>query len=357
MKCLIFFLIIPGLLFSEIIETFYGDVDVTEPMLLEIIKSPTFQRLKKIHQYGIAYYDGSYTEEYTRYDHSLGVFAILRLKGCSVNEQAAGLLHDISHTVFSHVGDWVFFREYQEKDYQNFIFKQFIQKTELKGILEKHGLMVDQIVPIKEFFPALEQPLPNLCADRIDYNIQGAFHKKYLTKEETRGLIDNLEFNNGRWVCHNPKLMAKVVRFSLYMTVNSWGGAENHVSSRWLADAILKGVEIGLITEDDIHFGTDDAVWQKLCGSKDPFIVLRIRAIFNKHEFFQLVENEKDADDVIKSKFRGIDPYVLWKGKVVRLTSIDHELEKEFQKNKKEVKKGWAIKYLMTSYQGALLKR
>ena len=92
---------------GEKVDTFYGSIDVQEPVLIDLIHSPAVQRLKRVHQYGVAFYT-THKENYTRYDHSLGVFAILRLKEASLQEQIAGLLHDVSHTAFSHVGDWAY---------------------------------------------------------------------------------------------------------------------------------------------------------------------------------------------------------------------------------------------------------
>ena len=165
------------------IETFYGPVNVEEPVLLELIESPPFQRLKHIHQYGVAYYT-THREEFTRYQHSLGVFALLRTNGCSLEEQMAGLLHDVSHTVFSHVGDWIFNRQNHDVDYQNLTHGDYLEKSGLGDILRKYGYAVDQIQPKQELYPALEQPVPTLCADRIDYNLQGAYYQGYITHEE-----------------------------------------------------------------------------------------------------------------------------------------------------------------------------
>ena len=355
------FFLLPCLLFAEIVETFYGDLDVKEPVILELLQSPTVQRLKKIHQYGVSYYAGSHKENFTRYDHTVGVFAILRLKGCSLQEQIAGLLHDVSHTVFSHVGDWVFSKENQEKDYQNEIHLAFIEKTELGDILKKHGYSTESILPLEENFPALEQPLPNLCADRIEYNLQGAFFQGYITKPEARKILDDLQFTHRQWVCSNPKLMEKVVRFSLFMTRDCWGSPENEVRSQWLADALLKGVETGLISMDDIHFSTDDYVWKKLLSSKDAFIAQRIKAISQKELSFRILKKVREADVVIKSKFRGIDPMISHKGKRVRLTSINSKLAKEYKRIKKEMERGWAIKYVsgvpLERYEGPTLKK
>ena len=131
-----FLLFFPYHLVAAQIHTFYGPVEVEEPVILELIESPIFQRLKAIHQYGVSYYT-THREEYTRYEHSLGVFAILRAKNASLEEQIAGLLHDVSHTVFSHVGDWIFGKNEQDKDYQNSIHQHFLEKSGLAQILRK----------------------------------------------------------------------------------------------------------------------------------------------------------------------------------------------------------------------------
>lgn len=151
---------------------------------------------KKIHQYGVSYYT-TYKEEYNRYDHSVGVFAILRMKGASLDEQIAGLLHDVSHTAFSHVGDWVFGNEQQDKSYQDLIHASFLEQSELGAILEKHGFKIEQILPNEELFPALECSLPNLSADRIDYNLQGAYYQGFLTYNEVQKVIQDVRYWEG----------------------------------------------------------------------------------------------------------------------------------------------------------------
>ena len=313
-----------------------------EPVLIELIESSAFQRLKGIHQYGVGYYT-THREEYSRYDHSLGVFALLRAKNCCLEEQIAGLLHDVSHTVFSHVGDWIFGKEHQEKDYQNTIHKSFLEKSGLEKILNKYHVTADQIVPLEELFPALEQKLPNLCADRIDYNIQGAYHRGFITYEEARKIFDDLQFIERHWVSTDPEGMKKLVRFSLFMTQDCWGSAGNHFASRWLADAILRGIDLGVISYEEIHFGTDQLIWNRLMSSQDPLIETNMKKIFQLEAHYSLVD-PSEADLIVKSKFRGIDPWVISGGKRVRLTAIDPILAEEFRSVKERVGRGWAIK-------------
>lgn len=329
-------------LFGARIDTFYGPIEVDEPVILELIESPAFQRLKSIHQYGVAYYT-THCEEYTRYDHSVGVFAVLREKGATLEEQVAGLLHDVSHTVFSHVGDWIFGREYHEEDYQDSIHTAFLEKTELGEILKKYGMSSARMIPKECYFPALEQERPNLCADRIDYNIQGAYYQKFITYGEAQEIFRDLHFIDGKWVATNKELMAKLVRFSLFMAMDCWSSATNYLSSRWLADAILYGLEKEIFSQEEIHFSTDQIVWDKLMQSNDPFIQKKMEMVLHTEQYYRLTEPSQ-ANYFFKAKFRGIDPWITREGKVARLTSIDEDIANEFYITKEKMGRGWAIR-------------
>lgn len=329
-------------LFSESISTFYGTIEVDEPVLIELIHSPAIQRLKSIHQYGAAYYT-THREEYNRYDHSLGVFTILKLKGASLDEQIAGLLHDASHTAFSHVGDWVFEKVNQEKDYQSTIHKRYLDASGIGAILNKYGYTIDQVIPENPPFEMLEQPLPNLCADRIDYNIQGAYFQNFLSYDEALSLLEDLRFIEGRWILTRKDLAAKLMRFSLFMTEDCWGSAANHFTSRWLADAIIQGLKIDLISSDEFHFGVDQVIWDKLQDSSDPLIQRRMHMIENPDDHYSLVELT-DATFFITFKCRGIDPWIEHEGKNVRLSTIDSALDKALQKTKLKASRGWPLR-------------
>src|SRR5690242_7788429 len=89
------------------LQTIYGTFEIQEPVIIDLLESQAMQRLKKINQHGI---NDVVNPEYafSRYDHSVGVFILTRMFGGSLEEQVAALLHDVSHTVFSHVGDLIF---------------------------------------------------------------------------------------------------------------------------------------------------------------------------------------------------------------------------------------------------------
>lgn len=340
---LFFILLLPYILCGRQIDTFYGAIEVEEPVLLELIDSPVFQRLKNIHQYGVSYYT-THKEEYNRYDHSIGVFTILRSNNASLKEQIAGLLHDVSHTAFSHVGDWIFGKENEEKDYQNDIHSLFLKTSGLEEILNKYHFTLDQILPEENLFPALENKLPNLCADRIDYNIQGAYYQGFITYEEALSIFKDLKFINHCWVSTQPKLMKKLTRFSLFMTKDCWGSPINYVTSRWLADAILRAIDLGSISYKELHFKTDQFIWDKLMVQDDEVIKKNMTMVMDAESYFSSTANSQDADYTVKSKFRGIDPWIVSGSKYLRLTEIDAELKEEYEREKELIKNGWFIK-------------
>lgn len=329
---------------AETISTFYGPLEVEEPVLLELIHSPAMQRLKQVHQYGVSYYT-AYREEFNRYDHSIGVFAVLRKNGASLEEQIAGLLHDVSHTVFSHVGDWIFGKENQEDDYQNTIHTLYLSYAGVEEILLKYGFTVGQVNPKNGKCAMLEQPLPNLSADRIDYNIQGAYHQNFLTKDEAIELFHDLQFLDGRWVATRKDLLKQITQFSLFMMEHCWGNAWNYVVSRWLADAMIRGLDLGLLSWREIHFGVDEEVWDKLAYSEDPFIKERMYRVQHPDGYYVCVD-PVEATLVAKCRCRGVDPWVMREGEIVRLTAIDSDLASAFKAVQERAALGWPIKLL-----------
>ena len=67
----------------------YGEVSIAEPALLELIATPTFQRLRGVRQAGPSALAFAF-KDVTRYEHSLGVHILLGRLGANLKEQVAG---------------------------------------------------------------------------------------------------------------------------------------------------------------------------------------------------------------------------------------------------------------------------
>ncbi|MBB5636992.1 hypothetical protein HDE68_002905 [Pedobacter cryoconitis] len=173
-------------------DNLYGSFSVSA-LLEELINSKPVERLKGIHQGGgIFLVNPKLT--LTRYDHSVGVMLLIKFLGGTEIEQAAGLLHDVSHTAFSHVIDYVF--EQQGEDYHEEIYQRILIESEIPGILEKYGYQLEDL--LEQDFNILEQALPNLCADRLDYTLRDLFYAGFIKLEEVNRIVSELVIHNGR---------------------------------------------------------------------------------------------------------------------------------------------------------------
>jgi len=150
-------------------DKIYGKFEINEPVLKTFLKTPALLRLKNISQFGIPnkYF---HCKGYSRYEHSVGVMLLLRKLGASLEEQLAGLLHDVSTLTFSHVANWVFAEGMKGKeDYHNQLHESFVKRTEIPKLLEKYNFSLERMLQQNNFH-LLEREIPDLCADRIDYS-------------------------------------------------------------------------------------------------------------------------------------------------------------------------------------------
>lgn len=306
---------------SQTIQTIYGSVTVTEPVILELLASPAMERLKSINQYGIVAVVKP-EQIYTRYVHSLGVFYILRTFGGSLEEQVAGLLHDISHTAFSHVADFIHGTHLQKYSYQDEIFAWYLEKTGLLAILEKHGL--ERIAQYGKGieYPILKCDLPGLCADRIEYNMYGGYLEGWITQEQMRELVAHLHYQDGQWFFDDVVSAKKYAKISVDLSVQNWSSAENAYLSTRAAQLLKEGFDKGIITKDDFHFSHDAAVLKKLADSKDAEIQDLMNKIYNYKTAYK-AGTAGQHDLYFKGKFRGVDPLVKVGGQLVALSQLD----------------------------------
>lgn len=173
-------------------DILYGELKV-QPVIEELISSFPVQRLKNIHQGGAVFLIAPHIN-HSRYDHSVGVMHLVNYLGGTIEEQIVALLHDVSHTAFSHVVDYVFKRK--AENYHEDIYESIIRTSPIIDILVKHGFSDD--IPFKKDYFLLEQPYPFLCADRVDYTLRDLYMANMLPLTEIHGFIKDLTVINGR---------------------------------------------------------------------------------------------------------------------------------------------------------------
>lgn len=313
-------------------KLFYTTVKITNPLIVQLVQSQAFQRLKEVRQYGIApliLKKQAHTKDYNRYNHSLGVYWLTERYGAPLTEQAAALLHDASHTAFSHVGDTIFRHKDGKSSYQDDHHLEFLSETDIPSVLKNFGLTLEDINHKNPLFTCLEQDLPDICADRLEYNLAGGVLEKLISPQNALDILEHLKFENNRWYFTDAAHAAQFARISLWHTEHVWGTQlENSVSEEF-AEAVRAALSLNIISLPDIKHGTDDAIWRKLlsCNSAE----------VNNH-ILKMVHTETLADTFSQqprnNKFRGINPWVQVGDTFKRLTELDADFKAEYERVK-----------------------
>ncbi|QDI91694.1 HD domain-containing protein [Salicibibacter halophilus] len=162
-------------------------IHVNDRLIWDLIGTKEFQRLRRVRQLGTTFltFHGA---EHTRFNHSLGVYEIMR-RMIEVfhgrphwNEEdrllclATALLHDIGHGPFSHSFEKVF-----DTDHESWTREIINGETEVNAVLRRMG---DQFP--REVADVIEKTHPNklvvsmissqIDADRMDYLQRDAFY-------------------------------------------------------------------------------------------------------------------------------------------------------------------------------------
>lgn len=339
---LFLYLFIPISIFCYQIDTFYGPINYNSEAIHKALEHPSLLRLKEINQYGTTFYI-YHPIKYTRYDHSLGVWYITQRYGASINEQLAALFHDASHTVFSHVGDFFFNHQDGKNSYQDTIHLKYLKDVNLDTTLEIFGINLNDIDHKSTNFKCLEQPIPDICADRLEYNLQGGYLDGLLTKKDIETILKDLKFKNKTWYFKSPTIAKQFAEVPLYLTQNVWSHPRNNFTYTITAKILKHAIKLGILTEKDILLSTDDIVWNILKTKGDNKIQKNIVKMFEFSNKYQLTD-EEDTKYKYFPKFRGIDPWIKTSSGLKRLTEVDEEFASRFNNAKKIFSKGFFIK-------------
>lgn len=297
-------------------DRIYGPVEITEPVLLDLVASAAVQRLHGVLQHGISALIGV-TRDTSRFEHSMGVMLLVRSLGASLEEQVAALLHDVSHTAFSHVIDYVF-DGHETQAYHEEHKLDYVSTTDIPNILQKHGYhWLDFMDEAR--FPLLEQEIPHLCADRLDYFLRDACDLGLATGVEIRQTIAHLVRYRGRMVVDD----LEVARWLGYTFIEadkaSWANFREVGLYELAARAIRRGLQIGALSEADL-WGTDLPAWRKLQACDDPELREHFIRVHPDTRFFR---DEANPTFWVSTKLRSINPDVRIHGSVTPLSKLD----------------------------------
>jgi HD superfamily phosphohydrolase len=225
-----------------------------ELMIMELIDTIAFQRLRRIKQLGAAslVFHGA---ESSRFTHSIGVFCIARkiyqrlieIKSSFYENRfvlyGAALLHDLGHGPLSHTSE-VIFDHNHEKWSQNLV-KNY---SPINSILKKYDTEVPkQICELFESKQLFSNPLKTLISseidcDRLDYLLRDSYNTgtKYGLVDLER-IISGLTFSPDGNIAIKPKGIIAIEHFLvlrnlMYRTI--YNHRINEIST-WILEKII----------------------------------------------------------------------------------------------------------------------
>ena len=225
-----------------------------EEMIMELIDTIAFQRLRRIKQLGAAslLFHGA---ESSRFTHSIGVFCIARkifnrliesnssFCGKKFIIYGAALLHDLGHGPLSHTSEAIFVHNH-EKWSQNLV-KNY---TPINSILKKYDKeLPKQIGELFESKQLFSNPLKTLVSseidcDRLDYLLRDSYNTgiKYGLVDLER-IISALTFSPDGNIAIKPKGVIAIEHFLvlrnlMYRTI--YNHKINEIST-WILEKII----------------------------------------------------------------------------------------------------------------------
>jgi HD superfamily phosphohydrolase len=169
-------------------------IEPDDDVLLDLINTPEFQRLRRIRQLGVSSmtYPGA---EHSRFTHSLGVMNFAqRILGALIHRyrkdstasdllqthqqtvKAAALLHDVGHGPFSHMMERAFAVVASHEDKTSELIKS--SQSQISSVLQRYKIdpqaVCDIIDKVSDYRVLVDIISSQLDADRMDYILRDA---------------------------------------------------------------------------------------------------------------------------------------------------------------------------------------
>lgn len=323
----------------NIFDKVYGEFEIDEPVLIDLLNSKTLNRLNGISMAGFyPAYPQISSEDMSRYHHSIGVFLLLRRYRASLEEQIAGLIHDVSHTAFSHTVDYIKedIEEQKKQSGQDDIHEKFVKNSDIAEILKNHGIDIDYILK-DEHFTLKENNVPNICADRIDYSLrQGFVLYNVINEKEKNKILNSLINNNGTFIFKDFETAKFFANFFWKMDDMEWSGMKSAVMFAISGKLFQRAIEMKYVTFDDFYNLNDKIIIEKIKEHFDDDSILK--------KYFQYLnlpieKYKNDKENHIRQVFckvRKIDPeFISNNGKLLRVSDIDLDFKKKLENKSK----------------------
>ena len=307
-------------------DMLYGEVLINESIIKDLMNTKPFQRLKDINQYGGVNFVFPDKYQVTRFEHSIGVWHVLKTVGADFETQIAGLLHDIGHTAFSHMYDMAL--SSLNENHHERVQEKLVGWAEIEDILEKNSIKLKNV----DEYVLIKRPLPDIGADRFDYAIRdyvtatdekAEFADKALSdisKDDEGLFFNNLEI---------ARTFAEIGNKSQWLVVHEPTVAAVYQS---LIEMIRLGLKNGWLKEDDF-LQTDEYVFNKIKSNAANIPEKYLKIFTNKYTVKEVAAKEDSDIEFKKLKSRFFNPQVITAKGKKHVSELDDGFKQSLNKS------------------------
>lgn len=253
------------------IEEYYKILCPEFPIFLKkYIELPIMQRLSGIGLLCGTDWTSLYKNRffYSRLDHSVGVALIIWNFTKDKTQTIAGLLHDVSTTVFSHVSDFRKGDALTQTSTEEPTTKMILSDSALCKLLESDGIEPKDVVDY-HLYPIADNEIPSLSADRLEYMypsglaLDGSWSFEEIAKTYNDLIILKNEENKEELGFKTIE-MAELYCKTFCMIGHILQLNENKLSLQLLSQIMSKAVELDVLQEEDFMTLSESKIIKKI---------------------------------------------------------------------------------------------
>lgn len=205
---------------------------------------------------------------YSRLDHSVGVALIIWNFTKDKTQTIAGLLHDVSTTVFSHVSDFRKGDALTQTSTEEPTTKMILSDSALCKLLESDGIEPKDVVDY-HIYPIADNEIPSLSADRLEYMypsglaLDGSWTFEEIAKTYNDLIILKNEENKDELGFKTIE-MAELYCKKFCMIGHILQLNENKLSLQLLSQIMSKAVELDVLQEEDFMTLSESKIIEKI---------------------------------------------------------------------------------------------
>jgi HD superfamily phosphohydrolase len=189
-------------------------------------------------------------------------------------------------------------------------------------------------------FPLLEKPIPDLCADRVDYFFRDSVLLGVCKQDDIGLFLNHLVVREGDILVDNAAIAKNIALGYMECSKKLWASPTQAASFQILADALKSGLAAGIISEKDFLL-TDQQLYGKLRSSKNMEVTSKLDIL---NPGFFATDSPQDFDFYVRTKARYIDPKVIQGTAVKRLSELDKDYKKQMLDFIEKVSAGYYVK-------------